>query len=287
MRVCRRIGIAALVLAVLTGVAASAKPGPQVQPDTKLTARIEAVGKLQPQKIEAILKDLAPQRPGVRDLYFVGFAGYGNQDVFRKETERVRELFDAKFGTSGHSIILVNNPATLDRYPLATPNNLRRVLTGIGKQFDPNEDLLFLFMTSHGLPGKGFVARLAPFDFGLITPKLVADALAAAGIKNRIIVVSSCFSGQFVPVLASSESLVITASAADRPSFGCTTDADWTWFGESYFVDALPKRGKFEPAFYDAENAVAVREVFEQLRPSRPQISMGTKMRKILEEIGY
>ncbi len=286
MSLFRKVLLAAALtaLAPATNLQALEKPA---KADLELTARIEAAGKNQPQKVEEILKQLAPQRPGVRDLYFVAFAGYGDQDVFRKEAERVRELFDTKFGTRGHSIILVNNPATLDRYPLATPNNLRRVIAGLGKQLDPNEDLLFLFMTSHGMPQKGFVTGLAEFDFGLITPKLVAEALSAAGIKKRIVVVSSCFSGQFIPALASSESLVITASAADRASFGCTTDADWTWFGESYFVDALPKQGKFEPAFYEAETAVAVREVFEQLQPSRPQISMGEGMRKILEELGY
>jgi hypothetical protein len=257
------------------------------KPDPKLTSRIEAAGKRQPKMVEAALKALSPQRPGVRDLYFVGFAGYGNQDVFRKEVERVRELFDAKFNTSGHSILLVNNRETLERFPLATPKNLRRVLTGISKQFDPNEDLLFLFMTSHGQQGEGFVTSLAQYDFGLITPELVAEILTSVGIKKRVVVVSSCFSGQFVPALANSESLIITASAADRTSFGCTTDAEWTWFGESYFVDALPKRGKFESAFYEAENAVSVREVFEQVKPSRPQIAMGSEMRKILEELGY
>lgn len=278
------LAVLAITLAFATNLLALERTA---KPDPKLIARIEAVGKRQPQMVEKTLKDLAPQRPGVRDLYFVGVAGFGGQEVFRKETERVRELFDAKFGTSGRSIILVNNLATLDRYPLATPNNLRRVLAGISKQFDPKEDVLILFMTSHGLPRKGFVTGLAHFDLGMITPNLLAESLAAGGIKNRIVVVSSCFSGLFVPALASSDTLIITASSADRASFGCTTDAEWTWFGESYFVDALPKRGKFEPAFYEAENAVAVREVFEKMPPSKPQISLGDGMRKILEELGY
>jgi hypothetical protein len=286
MRLFLRIFLVATLAALASATSLQAFEK-RAKPDPRLTAQIEALGKRQPEMIETALKGLAPQRPGVRDLYFVGFAGFGNQDVFRKEAERVRELFDTKFGTSGRSIILVNNPATLDRYPLATPKNLRRVLAGIGKQFDPKEDLLFLFMTSHGLPRKGFVATLAQFDFGLITPKVVMKALSAAGIQKRIVVVSACFSGQFVPALASNESLIITASAADRTSFGCTTDAEWTWFGESYFVDALPKRGSFERAFYEAVNAVAVREVFEHVKPSQPQISMGNEMRKILEELGY
>lgn len=281
----RLAGFAVLLASFAAGFALADTHKPAV--NRELRGRIDAVYEHQNERVDAALRSLKPQRAGVRDLYFVGFAGFGNQDVFRKEVERVREMFDTKYGTAGHSIVLVNNPETLDRYPMATPETLSRALRGIGKQFDPKEDVLFLFMTSHGQPHRGFVTGLLLYDFGTVTPKSLEKTLKAAGIRNRIVFMSSCYSGQFVPVLRGKDSLVITASSANRPSFGCTTDADWTWFGESYFVDALPQSGKFEPAFYAAQKAVARREHAEKVRPSHPQIAMGREMRKILKEIGH
>lgn len=278
-----RFALAALVAA---GSSAFAEP-PLRRPDSALQMRVRAALPRQPRLLQAALHALAPQRPGVRDLYFVGFAGYGDQDVFRKEVEHVRELFDREFGTRGHSLVLVNSASTLDRYPLATFDNLKTVLAALGKQLDPNEDVLFLFLTSHGGPRSGFAVQLNGRGLGDITPRKLADALAAAGIKNRVVLISSCFSGQFVAPLANDDSLVITAAAANRSSFGCTTEAEWTYFGKGYFLDALPKRKKFITAFYEAQNLVAAREVWDQIPSSEPQISIGSRIALVLEELGY
>jgi hypothetical protein len=270
----------------VTGPAAWAEP-PAQRTDPALQIRVKAALPRQPQLLQEALHALAPQRPGVRDLYFVGFAGYGDQDVFRKEVERVRALFDQEFGTHGHSLVLVNSPVTLDRYPLATLANLKTVLAALGKELDPNEDVLFLFLTSHGSQRTGIALRLNGRGLGDIAPRQLASVLAAAGIKNRVVVISSCFSGQFVPSLANDDSLVITAAAANRSSFGCTTDAEWTYFGKGYFLDALPKQKKFIPAFYDARHLVGVREIWDRMPPSQPQISIGSHIGQILQELGY
>jgi hypothetical protein len=275
-------------LAILVAAPSSAFSEPPLRrTDPALQVRVKAALPRQPQLLQDAIKALAPQRPGVRDLYFVGFAGYGDQDVFRKEVERVRELFDRDFGTSGHSLVLVNSSVTLDRYPLATLENLKIVLAALGKQLDPKEDVLFLFLTSHGGRRSGFAVRLNGRGLGDIAPRQLAAVLAAAGIKNRVVLISSCFSGQFIAPLANDDSLVITAAAANRASFGCTTDAEWTYFGKGYFLDALLKQKKFIPAFYDAQNLVAVREVSDQIPPSRPQISIGSRIEGVLKELGY
>lgn len=240
---------------------------------------------------ELLLNDalaaLAPQRPGVHDLYFLAFAGWGDQTVFRKEAERVRTLFDQRFGTKDRSLILVNSPDTGTRYPAATVANLRLAVTMLSRKMDAKEDVLVLFLTSHGEPNRGIVNRLNGHDLDLLTPRLLAQALDQAGIKNRVVVISACYSGQFMTALESDDSLVITASAAGRMSFGCTTSAEWTWFGQSYFVDALPKIGKFVPAFARAKELVAQKETAEKVAPSQPQISVGKNIEKLLTSLGY
>ena len=280
-----RLALLAFAFALAAGLA-FAEPAPKPA-DPALEQQVKAALTRQPQLLQEALTAFAPQRAGTRDLYFVGFAGYGDQDVFRKEVERVRELFDQDFGTRGHSLVLVNSAATLDRYPLATLQNLKVALAAVGRRLDPKKDVLFLFLTSHGDPRTGFALRLNGQELGDIAPRQLAAALSASGIKNRVVLISSCYSGQFVPPLANDDSLVITASAANRASFGCTTDAEWTYFGRGYFADALPKRKNFIAAFYDAQSRVAWREVWDQMPPSDPQISIGAHIERILKELGY
>lgn len=274
---------------------AAPKPAPQSEPQPIIAAPAPQPAFQAPLQAavppELILSDalasLAPQRPGVRDIYFVAFAGWGNQNVFRNEAERVRALFDTRFGTKDRSLLLVNSPDTITRYPAATLNNLRLAVLGLSQRMDTKEDVLVLFLTSHGLQNRGIATHLNGKDLGMVTPRLLAEVLDGAGIRNRIVLISACFSGQFVTALESEDSLVITASSANRMSFGCTPTAEWTWFGQSYFVDALPAAGKLVPAFMRAKELVAQKETAEKLVPSQPQISVGKNIEKLLTALGY
>jgi len=53
---------------------------------------------------------------------------------------------------------------------------------------------------------------------------------------------------------------VITAARPDRTSFGCADDAEFTYFSQAYFKDALPRSGSFEQAFRQAQVLVTARE---------------------------
>jgi peptidase C13-like protein len=277
-----------LALAILVAAASPAFAEPPLKrPDPALQMRVKEALARQPRMLQNAVEAIEPPRAGMHGLYFVGFAGYGDQDVFRKEVEHVRELFDREFGTRGHSLVLVNSAGTLERYPLATLQNLKLALAAIARKFDPKEDVLFLFMTSHGDRRGGFALQLNGRGLGDIAPRQLAGALAAAGIQNRVVLISSCFSGQFVAPLANDDSLVITAAAANRTSFGCTTEAEWTYFGKGYFVDALPKQRKFIPAFFEAQTLVTAREIWEQVPASQPQISIGSRIARILKQLGY
>ncbi len=90
-------------------------------------------------------------------------------------------------------------------------------------------------------------------------------------------VVSSCFSGQFVPVLAGDNRVVITAARPDRTSFGCGELDQYTFFDDC-FLRALAQVGDFAVLGGKVQECVAFRE--EQLKaspPSEPQVSVGPK----------
>ena len=54
-------------------------------------------------------------------------------------------------------------------------------------------------------------------------PKWLRETLDKSGIRWRVIVISACYSGSFIPAFTVSDTLIITASAADKTSLGVIT----------------------------------------------------------------
>ena len=236
----------------------------------------------------ALLDDaLDAIQPGARDrsnLFFVGVAGDAEQDVFMKEVLSIGRDFDRRFGATGHSMRLINNPRTVADYPIATGTSLQATLERMAQVMDKDRDILFLYLTSHGSPDHHFTVQFDPMRLGDLTPTQLRDMLDQAGIKHRVIVVSACYSGGYVEPLKTDDSLVITASAADRTSFGCGDDVDYTYFGEAYFVDALKKTDSFIDAFTIAKQVVTARETREGFAPSEPQMFVGKRIAATLAQ---
>lgn len=236
----------------------------------------EQVFHAQGQLIERTLAAIAAGRPGVRELYFVGFAPDASEDVFLKEMRFVRRLFDERYGTAGRSIALVNSYDALEEFPIASVTNLGRALKRVGEQMNADEDLLFLFLSAHGSPDHRLSAVEPPLELAQLTPTALARLLHDAGIKWRVIVVSACYAGGFIEPLRDGNSVVITAAAADRSSFGCESGRDFTYFGDAYFRDALARTRSFTRAFELAKATVAKEEAQEKLTPSLPQMWVGS-----------
>lgn len=230
------------------------------------------------------LANMTPQRPGTRDLYVLGFAGDGHEDVFRNEVLFLEQLAASRFDAGGRSLMLVNHPDSLEKVPrpLASLANLELALAGIGARMDPDEDLLLLFITTHGTPEHELVAELPPAVDEGITPEQLREVLDASGIRNRLVVVSACFSGGFIPALEGPDTLLITAAQADRSSFGCGTESDITWFGQAWLVDGLAGSASPIAAYDHAVGEVARRERIEGFSPSLPQIRVGARIARQL-----
>lgn len=235
---------------------------------------VEAINQRQGALLGQSIRNLAPQRPGTADLYFVAFGGYAHQDVFLREVRTIGDLFDARFGTAGRSIRLINNPATVEQIPLANRHNLGATLQQIGKRLDSREDILFLFLTSHGRRN-WLSVDFRPLRLKDLSARALRTMLDWSGIKWRVIVISACYSGSFVDDLANDNTLVMTAARHDRTSFGCAHENDFTYFGKAYFDEALRNTFSFTDAFETARKAIGKRETAEGLTPSLPQIAIG------------
>jgi hypothetical protein len=279
-----------LLFALLLYVFPQAEPWvrpEEPQPPAALAA--ERLFHLQGELIERELAAIAPGKPGVPELFFVGFAPDGSQDVFLREMRYVRKLFDERYATQGRSALLASGEEGLDAHPIATLTNLRRVLKRVGEVMNDDEDVLFLFVSGHGSRDH----QLSAFQPGIepepANPTALARVLQDSGIRSRLVVISACYSGGFIEALRSDEAMVITAAASDRTSFGCAHGNEFTYFGGAFFRDALAKTRSFAEAFTLASELVTRQESAENLLPSRPQLwqgqAIGARLRAIEEAV--
>jgi len=230
-------------------------------------------------------KKLLPSRKNITDMYFIGFGSYAMEDVFMKEIQYIRDLMDESFDTEGRSISLINNLKTMDATPLATKSNLSQVLKHMGKIMDPEEDVLYLYLTSHGSKTHELSVRFWPLKLNQVNPVDLKNMLNEAGIKWRVLLVSSCYSGGFIDPLKNDNTLIMTASSQDRTSFGCGSKSDFTYFGEAVFVEQLSNNYSFISAFENAKKSILEREKKENLKPSMPQLYVGDNIREKLDSL--
>ena len=239
----------------------------------------------QPELLEGALDGIAPQRPGVEDLYFVGVAGYASEDVFMKEMAVVSELFRDRFDATGRMITLVNNPRTVTRLPVASATALSRTLDRLGQVLDPEEDVLFLYLTSHGSEDHRLAMQFWPLQLDDIDPDMLRQMLDQSRIRWRVIVISACYSGGFIDPLKDDHTMIVTASDALHQSFGCGSTSDFTYFAKAYFDEALRGTYSFQTAFDDARVRIDARERVEGRVPSNPQIYVGAAMQAKLRRL--
>ncbi|WP_297287900.1 C13 family peptidase [Moraxella sp.] len=237
------------------------------------------------------LDGVAKSTKGKHEWYFVGVAGYAEQNVFASEIEQAEQLFDARFGAKDRSVSLINNLHTWDEYPIASRTSLAETLKAVGNRMDVDEDVLFLTLSSHGAVDESgsilgdLVMTNPPLTLDPIDPVWLRGALDASGIRWRVIVVSSCYSGAFIQALSSPTTVIITASRADRASFGCSNDADMTYFGRAFFSESMREQTTLTGAFNQARRRVSEREALMGFESSEPQMVVGAMMQSALPEL--
>lgn len=215
------------------------------------------------------LDALPTSAPGP-NLYSLTFAGDGQQTVFLREVDYVDRLLAERFAAHGQ-INLANHRDHMADRPMATRENLARAIQTMAER-STTDDLIFIYFTSHGS---------ADHQLAIAQPRVSLDDLPAVDLarlltpladRNKVIVVSACYSGGFIEPLKSPNTLVMTAARADRVSFGCSEESDFTYFGRALFADALNETRDLLEAFELAKANVAKREKADRFPPSEPQI---------------
>ena len=242
----------------------------------------QEVMEAQPVLLEQTLSAVKAERPGVVDLFSITFAPYSEENVFHDETAMVSKVMAERFDTTGRGVQLVNHLDTVGEFPWATPLNLKRAVFAVAGKMNKQEDILFMHLSSHGASDGQLAASFPPMTIEEVTPDDLKAWLDEAGVKNRVISISACFAGNWVPPLANENTLVMTASDADHTSYGCGRKSPLTFFGRAMYDEQLRNQTlSFETAHAAARIVIKQREEEAGKTDgySNPQIRMGEAIR--------
>ena len=222
--------------------------------------------------------------PNKIELYSLVVAAYGTQEVFHRETKFIENLFNEQYRNRPTSIYLTNSQRSLEENPLASLKGIRDSILRLSQKMDRENDIFFLYITSHGSKDKKISLTHNGLGLGEIDSKWLGAILKSTGIKHKVIVLSACYSGGFMEDLKDEDTVVITSASADKTSFGCADDSTFTYFGKAYFKESLSPETDFVSAFYKAKNVVDKWEKEENQIPSNPQIFTTPKQEEYLKD---
>jgi hypothetical protein len=247
---------------------ASLNLGPELQRGQSARAMLA-----ERRRLDAALAALQPHRRGTVDAYVVAVA-LDSDPVFAREAREAGRVLTRRYGADGRAITLAGPDGRSAGLPKGSLTSLTLVLARIAELMDPAEDVLVLYSTSHGSPS-GLAYHDGDSGYGILAPSRLGLVLGELGIRRRIVLLSACYSGVFLPFLRSPDTVLVTAASADRTSFGCQAENDWTFFGDALVNNALRKPQPLTAAAIEAHQAIAGWEATFGLQPSQPQVAIG------------
>ena len=217
--------------------------------------------------------------PGQQRWVAVLVAGDGSIPVFDNATGRMAELLEA-IGTPPAAVQRFSAAPDILSKPHVQLAGKARVLEGIAALHPQPGQACFVFMTSHGAHGPGLY--LAAHKEFLAPDELDAALDAGCGTAPTVAIVSACYTGDFAqPPMARPNRIVLTAAAADRPSFGCGAGAEYAFYDDCLIrtLHSLPR--DWPDVISDTGRCVARLEAADKEPSSMPQSAVGPAVARL------
>ncbi|TRD12468.1 peptidase C13 [Erythrobacter insulae] len=245
---------------------------PHLERGTPATQMLE-----QNRRLSRALAALEPQRPGTVDAYIVSIA-LDSDPVFAREAREAAKVLGRRYGGSdgGKGRILTRAGPDGQSDDLAR-GSIRSMILGLAHMaelMDRDEDVLVVYTTSHGSQ-LGLVNHFGDNEYGIFSPTRLQKVFAELGIKRRLLIISACYSGIFLPKLSGPDTAILTAAAAQRTSFGCAPENDWTFYGDALINRSLRKPQSLADAAKETSRQIAEWESSRRLLASLPQTAIG------------
>ncbi|WP_440845197.1 C13 family peptidase [Sphingomonas sp. 22176] len=226
-------------------------------------------------RLSTALAGLQPERKGVVDAYVLSVA-LDSDPVFAREARESGRVLTHRYDAEGRALVLAGPDGRGGApLPVGSLTSLTLALARIAELMDRDRDVLILYVTAHGAPDAGIAYHDGDQGFGVLPPKRLAALLDGLGIRNRLLLLSACYSGAFVKRLMSNTTAILTAASATRSSFGCRAENDWTFFGDALVNHALRKPQPLADAAAEARKTIIGWERAGRLDPSMPQVTIG------------
>ena len=239
----------------------------------------EAVLAAQEFMMDRALDSIEDERPGVTDLYFVGFAPDARRPGFVADVDAAQRAMDERWNTQGRSVVLMNSPSTVAERPFASVTHLRKVLLEIGDIIDSDDDIVMVYLTGSSGADHALTAVNPPLELVALSPLGLKQLLDAAGIRWRIVVVSTCQAGAWIDALKDDETVVIASSNADVRGADCSGGSRPTAFGDAFFGNAMRRSDDLTQAFEATR-----RQLAEQHAP-QPVMAIGPAIAERLKSV--
>lgn len=227
----------------------------------------------QRRRLDNALGTLQRQRPGTVDAYVITIA-LDSDPVFAREAREAARVLQSRYDGAGRVLTLAGPDGARDDLPRGSIDSLFVALAHIAELMDTKEDVLVLYTTSHGLK-LGLAYHYGDTGYGILSPARLKQVLAELGITRRVLILSACYAGVFVPELSGEDTAILTAAASERTSFGCRPENDWTFYGDALINRALRQPIPLDQAARAASLSVAEWETKARVLASLPQVSIG------------
>lgn len=179
------------------------------------------------------------------------------------------------------SLQFSSSRSVVSQNPNIFPATIQNINTAFSKLNVGANQGCFVHMSSHGAKHQGFYLSLS----GILTPYVFTQMVnKACGNAPTIILVSACYSGQFITdAIKGSNRIIMTAAIEDRPSFGCSADTKYT-FWDGCLIEEWNRSQTWVGLEQNVRACITKRENELGARPSLPQAYFGenTKNWKIV-----
>jgi len=211
-----------------------------------------------------------PPPPPAKPIAAVLAAGDASIPAFDHAIEYLRDLLAARRVEGDHAALLSAQRQRLPEEELAALPTLVARLQATKPTPDGS---CLVFLTSHGGPEHG--VYLAASGSNLMPADLDHALQIGCGEAPTVVIVSACYSGQFLaPPMTKPNRIILTAARSDRTSFGCGAGFSYTYFDEC-LIGALPDAVDWHEVYDRARGCVSQREGQVEAEPSEPQASFG------------
>ena len=196
---------------------------------------------------------------------------------FDNSRDALGELFVAK-GLAAENQHHLNSQFSLEAKPPADQATLQALALSFTQlNIRPEQDACLFYVSSHGKQGDGVYMKRV--HDGQLTPAQLNTALNwTCGTAPTVVMVSACYSGQFIQPLRADNRIIMTAASAQRPSFGCSEAQEYT-FWDGCVIDHFERSSTWENLYTNVKQCIAQKEQQLGYPASQPQAYFGKNMR--------